>query len=274
MMVGIDMSRNLFRRLKVVITLVAAYFAIVSKSNIDWNNLTNNVVDSKILWELIYDLSVGVLSAMVLVWFIDEINDKIKEDEARENERRIIERFDRIIQRHFKRYILLYYCVVTPMSERDFNNVRMHEKFMLKDMRELHYMTLLSTESLLVPSVVAFLNVELEIKKEFCAILKEQNFYYYKGFADILEDYIFASLGDDCRNNILSHRKMRNGKEPLINDVWRYLNDSADKDYEEFENGISDKVTIGLPYFQLRMVMQKERNIILRYQEEIKKIRN
>ena len=67
---------------------------------------------------------------------------------------------------------------------------------------------------------------------------------------------------------------MRNGKEPLINDVWRYLNDSADKDYEEFENGISDKVTIGLPYFQLRMVMQKERNIILRYQEEIKKIRN
>ena len=49
MMVGIDMSRNLFRRLKVVITLVAAYFAIVSKSNIDWNNLTNNVVDSKIL---------------------------------------------------------------------------------------------------------------------------------------------------------------------------------------------------------------------------------
>lgn len=68
---------------KIIITAISFIAVILSKSTIDWSNLSNNYIDSALCKEIAYDLSVGIFSAMVLVWFVDEINEHIQ-DKANE----------------------------------------------------------------------------------------------------------------------------------------------------------------------------------------------
>lgn len=61
------MKKKGFTRLKIGITIVSLIVAIITKSDIDWSNLLNNCFELSLAKELIYDLSVGVFSAMILV---------------------------------------------------------------------------------------------------------------------------------------------------------------------------------------------------------------
>lgn len=131
---------------KVIITVISFIAVILSKSTIDWSNLSNNYIDSALCKEIAYDLSVGVFSAMILVWFIDEINEHIQEKKNRAKEIDEIIRSNRLLQLYIERYKVFFYCVITPMKERDFKNMKFPTDFKLKDMRELHKQTLLVSE--------------------------------------------------------------------------------------------------------------------------------
>lgn len=67
------MKKRDFFILKILITVVSFIVLVVAKSNIDWSNLQNTYIDFSLVKEIVYDLAVGVFSAMILVWFIDEI---------------------------------------------------------------------------------------------------------------------------------------------------------------------------------------------------------
>ena len=71
------MKKRGFFILKILITVVSFVIVVIAKSNIDWSNLQNNYVDLSLVKEIVYDLAVGVFSAMILVWFIDEISNHI-----------------------------------------------------------------------------------------------------------------------------------------------------------------------------------------------------
>lgn len=72
------MKKRGFFILKILITVVSFVIVVIAKSNIDWSNLQNNYVDLSLVKEIVYDLAVGVFSAMILVWFIDEISNHIQ----------------------------------------------------------------------------------------------------------------------------------------------------------------------------------------------------
>ena len=84
--------------------------------------------------EILYDLSIGIFSAMILVWFIDEIQEKIMQRQEQENEKKVIKGFNKILSKYIEQYILAFYCVATPLLKRDFKKVEMPDYFMLKDM--------------------------------------------------------------------------------------------------------------------------------------------
>lgn len=79
-----------------MITVISFIVVIIAKSNIDWSNLQNNYIDYSLVKEMVYDLAVGVFSAMILVWFIDEISNHIQERQSREKDKAIIKRFDKV----------------------------------------------------------------------------------------------------------------------------------------------------------------------------------
>lgn len=103
------MKKKGFTRLKIGITIVSLIVAIITKSDIDWSNLLNNCFELSLAKELIYDLSVGVFSAMILVWFIDEIGNRIQERQSQEKEKATIRRFDKVLQQYIEQYITMFY---------------------------------------------------------------------------------------------------------------------------------------------------------------------
>lgn len=95
---GDSLKKRGFFILKILITVVSFVIVVIAKSNIDWSNLQNNYVDLSLVKEIVYDLAVGVFSAMILVWFIDEISNHIQERQSQEKEKAAIKRFDKVIQ--------------------------------------------------------------------------------------------------------------------------------------------------------------------------------
>lgn len=174
-----------FKLWKIVLTVFSFLLAIVTKSNIDWINLKNNYIDLLLVKEIIYNLSIGVFSAMILIWFIDEIGNHIQERQSKNKELNIIKRFDKVLQCYIEQYTTRFYCVVTPMGERDFRDITMPEHFTLSDMRDLHKSSLLITDKISGASVEAFLQIELELRKEFVSLVEKYDFEYYPQFVPI-----------------------------------------------------------------------------------------
>lgn len=97
------MNRKKFFCLKIIITVISFIVVILSKSIIDWSNWSNNYIDLALFKEIVYDLSVGVFSAMILVWFIDEINEHIQEKISQAKEIAEITRASKLLQLYIER---------------------------------------------------------------------------------------------------------------------------------------------------------------------------
>ena len=266
------MSQKQFKNLKIWITILSCILSFFMKSNIDWTNFQNNYVDWQLVKEILYDLSVGVFSAMILVWFIDEINNKMQERKSQLREKDVIKRFDKVLQNYIKQYELTFYCVATPLLERKFQNVYMPERFTLKDMRDLYQPSLLLRDKLSSCSIDSFLKIELELRKEFISLVEQHDFEFYPQFSELFLSYIQTSLAFDNRQAILDVPSRMMGNRKLADFVHELLDVHADNYYQRILNGEDIGPNMAYSYIFLYEMMKAERKIILKYKEEIKKL--
>lgn len=202
------MRKRLFLASKIALTAISLIGIIVFKSDIDWTNLLNNVVDVTLAREIAYDISIGIFSAMILVWFIDEIGNHIKEQQSRKKEITQIKRFNKVLQRYIEQYTTMFYCVSTPLANRKFDNVTMSDAFTLKDMRDLHHTSLLVKEGITNGAVDSFLDVEVGLRNEFSSLVQKYDLDFYPQFADIFLEYIQVSVKYDCRAGIAANTNL------------------------------------------------------------------
>lgn len=266
------MKKRDFFIMKILITVVSFIVLVVAKSNIDWSNLQNNYIECSLVKEIVYDLAVGVFSAMILVWFIDEISNRIQEHQSQEKEKASIKRFDKVLQRYIDQYITLFYCVATPLLDRKFDNVEMPEHFTLKDMCDLHQTSTLIQEKFSSGSVESFLQIELDLRKEFISLIERNEFEHYPQFADIFLNYIQISLHYDSRSAILDAPNSTIGNKKLTDFIHDLLENNADDYYQKMLNGENIGANLAHPYIFLYEMMKEERKLILQYQDEIKKL--
>lgn len=222
--------------------------------------------------EIAYDVSVAVFSAMILVWFIDEISNHMQERQSRYKELNAIKRFDTVLQRYIEQYITMYYCVATPLQERDFNSVKMPESFTLKDMRDLHQTSLLVKEGFSNGSVDSFLQIELELRKELISLTEKIDFEYYPRFAELFLDYIQCSLRNDCRAGISSNLSLIHNNQNQLTEIHNLLKTHGEDYYNRALNEDDFPATLIHPYMYLYEMMKMERKIIVDYQAEIEKL--
>lgn len=261
-----------FFRLKIGLTLGSLLVAIITKSNIDWNNLKNNYIDPMLAKEMFYDLTIGVFSAMVLVWFIDEINERISKRKSREKEKAEIKRLDKVLKCYIDQYITFFYCVATPLESRNFRAVAMPKNFTLKDMRDLHQTSFLINQKITRGSVDSFLQIELDLRREIISIIERYDFNYYPKFIDIFLNFVQTSLEYDCRSAILDPALLNLGNKSWEDTVRELLDNKADEYYNRIKQGEELCRNIVHPYMLLYDMMNTERNLIEEYQEEIKKL--
>lgn len=273
-------KKSKFFWLKIVITIISFGGALFFKSNIDWSNIHNNRIDLSLLKEISYDLSIGVFSAMILVWFIDEIGQHIQNRQSKEKECAMIKRFDRVLQQYIERYVTMFYCVVTPLEERlkqvdgpnSAMNAKMPEMFCLKDMHDLYQSSLLLRDGTSDSSISAFLDIEFSLRNEFIHLVENNDFEHYSSFPDIFLRFVNVSLKYDCRGNILEAPYRKVGEQPMDAHISKLLENKADNFYKEVLAGRGIGGNLMSPYILLYEMMKQEREIVLQYQEEIKKI--
>ena len=96
------------KNIKVFLSLFSLSVAIICKSEIDWERISNLTISISILKEIIYDLSIGVFSAMILIWSIDEITER---NNRREQKKSLSVLYNKIIpplKDYYEFYVKLY----------------------------------------------------------------------------------------------------------------------------------------------------------------------
>ena len=177
------------------------------------------------------------------------------------------------MQKYIEKYITMFYCVATPIDNRDFENVVMPEHFTLRDMKDLHQPTLLLKEKWLGASVESFLQIELDLRKEIISLVERFDFDYYPQFPQLFLQFIQVSLTYDSRFPILDvANKKSAGDEKFAGMIYHLLEDSADSYYEKMTNGEEINGNIVVPYILLYEMMKQERNLIIQYQAEIESL--
>lgn len=259
--------------LKIALTIISLTLAIIMKISIDWSGLQDNYFEPSPIKELLYDLFVGVFSAMILVWFIDEIGNHIQERQSQQKEKAAIKRFNKILQQYIDQYVTMFYCVATPLDARDIENAEMPEHFTLSDMRDLHKPSLLIKEKFLGDSIEPFLQIELILRNEFISLVEKNDFEHFPNFAEIFLKYIQISICYDSRSVILDISRTKNiGTPSLAQIVHDLLENNADSYYQQILNGENINGNLVHPYIYLYELMKEERKLILQYKDEIQKI--
>lgn len=266
------MEKENFQKLKIGIAVVSLIIAIITKSDIDLMNLQNNYIDPVRVNEIVYDLSVGVFSAMILVFFIDEIGEKIEMKQSREDEKAIIQRFNKVILLYIDRYTDLFYAVITPLQDRDYQNICWTKDFKLRDMRDLYETSTYLSEKISAPSVEAFLNIELTLRTEFISLIEKHDFKYYPQFTSIFLGFIQFSLCFDCRDFILDVPNKITSTGPMKDTIHDMLEVHADDFLKKNLNKTNVSANLAHPYICLYRMMQEEWEYILKYLDEIKKL--
>lgn len=261
--------------LKVALTIVSGILAILLKCRINWPDALNIVdffINHLALKEFIYDISIGVFSAMILVWFIDEIAKHIEEQKTQKAEKETILRLNRVLEKYLSKYERCFYCVITPVSDRCSSDVLISKDFSLKDMRDLFQPSLLPNYGLSESSISSFLQIELDLRHELTRIIERNSFVYYPRFVEILSKYIEISLEYDCRTSILEAQSKQMGGRKMIEVINEYLSKDADKYKDLLLEGKGSASNIMFPYVLLNILMHKERKILDEYKEEIQNI--
>ncbi|MBR3920303.1 MAG: hypothetical protein IKJ47_00035 [Oscillospiraceae bacterium] len=258
------MRKRIFLIGKIILTIVSLVGAIVFKINIC------NI--SIVYADILYDILVGIFSAMILVWFIDEISTHIQENQSHHKELRAIKRFDSVLQQYFEQYITMYYCVATPISDRKFDNIQMPKQFLLKDMRDLHQPSLLIKEGFTSGSLDSFLQIELDLRKEFVSLIEKYDFEYHPQFVDIFTKYIRASLKYDCRDVIKDNSNQIKLDQSYGELIHNLLENNADDYYYKIKQGENIGSNIAHPYIFIFEMMNIQYQCIVEYQNEIAKL--
>lgn len=270
---GIAMERKIkFRNYKIAITVVSFLGMLLFKSNIDWNNLANNYIDINRVKEILYDLCIGIFSALVLVWIVDDINNSIQEKKSKENEMKAIKRAHRVIQLYIEKYKKFYYCVTTPISNRSFLDITMEENFNLSDMKDMYRTSLLNTESFSSSSIESFLEAELELREKINYTVSSINFEYYSDIVSLLIKFIECSIRLESRSVILGNKNMTVGGKPYIEQIEDDLI-HGDKYYSDFRDGKGKTGHFLNPYIYLAEMMKEERKLLMSYENEIENLK-
>ena len=145
-------------------------------------------------------------------------------------------------------------------------------RYTLKDMHDLYQSSLLLRDGTSDSSISAFLDIEFSLRNEFIHLVENNDFEHYSSFPDIFLRFVNVSLKYDCRGNILEAPYRKVGEQPMDAHISKLLENKADNFYQEVLAGRGIGGNLMSPYILLYEMMKQEREIVLQYQEEIKKI--
>lgn len=218
------------------------------------------------------NIATEFLGILITYFVIQRLFNKQNISKEKQEEKAKILRYNEIISIYIDYYKRYFYCVTTPIDSRDFKNITFNNDFKLKDMCDLHKLSLLVTTPLYKPAIELFYEYERELRKIFENIIFNIDFKYYKEIQEVITHFIQLSLMCDVKDAIISQKNTFIGDKKTIDEVNEMLKaEYIEEQYIQYKQNtlISNAAT---SYFILYDLMQGECAILNRYEELINKL--
>lgn len=226
---------------------------------------------------MITDYSSGIVTEfigiIVTVIFVQVLFDRKNINDEKETEKKAIMRFDKVMQQYIDRYRIFYYCVHTPLEERNFENIDLTDDFCLKDMRDLHQISLLMSEKTSGSAIDSFLKTELALRNYIHIYLGSVEFKYFPLISEVLLQFTETSIKFDHTEAILEAKWLSMGEKTSAEFVSDLLKDMADDFYKDMCNGIRRESNMIQSYIVLYEMMRIECSALISYKVEIDRLK-
>lgn len=217
------------------------------------------------------NFAVECLGVIVTLFVIQRVLEKHNESKEKELERLSILKRNEIIAIYIKFYKQFLRCVVTPLDD-GFKNVSFPIEFTIKDMlQNLHNVSGYITVLLTRPSIELFYTHELNLRNGFILAIDNIEFKHYPKIKELMLDYIKMSLNYDVRDFVLNGKQMKFGNKS-VDEITKELSPKIDEHYEMYKRG-ELKGNLRVPYCILYDLMKAEQDIIVRYLQEIERLK-
>lgn len=250
--------------------IVTFFFGVIS-IGIGLNLLENNI--RGIFIGIGTGLITTAITSSIIQYFIDV--EKEKEEKAKEKEE--ILRIDKVLSILLYKYLKYFYCVVVPLKKRkkeDWSEgMPLIKDFKFEDLQNLYLKVSYPNEVLFLTPIELFYKAENDLREYIIKVLMNSSLNHFVYLKEILLKFIESSLGNEHQNKILENLKLFIGDEEMTKIVFRNFNDFSRNWLSEYKKG-NLKTDIMSLYVALYYFLKDEIELIIRYNDEIIKIKN
>lgn len=212
---------------------------------------------------------------LVTILFVQYLFDISKKSESRKKESELIKRSDMVLQIYVDRYMVLFYCLTTPIGKRIIDNgYKINNNFTFSDMKDMYKTSLLDTYCTFGMVINNFIESELDIREQFLFTLRTIQFTHFIEIRETIEIFIKNSLQMEVKKIIDERILTKYGDKRAIDEDTKSLVDGTVE--ERYKAIVSGTQKIGGNtmdvYIRLYVLMQTGLSTLEKYKKQIEDI--
>lgn len=253
-----------------IILLISSVILLVIACS-PWGDFTERTANN--INNILFGIATNLLGIIVTVSFVQYFIDKQDEQEELIQEKNMIIKYNRVMNLFLNKYKKYYNCVTNPMMERkNIDALTLNPKFQFQDMRDMYRQSLFLSDGFYEPSIVLFYRAEDNLRSYIIKMLENIQFKYHEELYDLLIEFVELSQSIDVRGSILDDILVKKIDEKFLKEIEGYIKEAEQHKWVEkaLEGNLVSNVM--LPYVQLYWLIQKEAELLIRYEEYISKI--
>lgn len=238
-----------------------------------WGNFSDRIATN--INNILIGIATNLLGIIVTVSFVQYFIDKQDEQEEKNEERNLICKYNRVMSLFLKKYKKYFNCVVTPIGQRSkMNALQLRKTFAFHDMRDMYKQTLYLSEGFYEPSIVLFYGAEDDLRNYMIKMLENIEFKYHEDLYNILLEFVELSQSIDVRGSLLDDSLIKKYNKSILETIEKYIRDEEKYNWvAKADEGKLDS-NIMLPYVHFYWLLQKEADLLIRYETCISKLAN
>lgn len=222
-------------------------------------------------------MGTGLITTAFTVSIIQYLLDIENDEKEKSKEKEELLRAHKILQMLIFKYMKYFYCVVVPLKKRNDEywkqGIPLITEFEFKDLCDLHLPSLYTGDDFNTSTIELFYKAERELRDCMSKIIFSNSLNYFTDIRNIMLEFIECSLGNHHEGAILGNLKSKTGDKKTTEVIYEYFNNpSIDWLSAYKERKLSSNIM--LPYVALYYFLKGEIQLIVKYNNEIKKIEN
>lgn len=221
-------------------------------------------------------LATNLIGIIITIGFIQYFLELQNENNLKENERILINQYNRKTKILIEKYKMYFHSITTPLSSEnrfgDSLNIRVD--FPFEDLCDMYKSSPFVNVNLIAPSIELFYEAEKELRDYMIKMMENITFKYNKEIFKILAEFTENSIRYDRRNAILNNKNISSGNRKTVADMAeQIMKDHSKNLVEDFHSGKLGSNLI-IPYIEFYDLLKIEIDLIFKYEELIDKIKD